>query len=357
MSIRVRNGTYQVRVTPFPDQTLPTREAAEVVELDLKLRKKMGALYREPVLSFGAEIDGFLERKAARRSLRPASVSYYEQSAAPWKPLRATPICNLRRATVEDHITRRAKKAPVAARNELQLAKAVLREAASRGQTVDPGIFAIPTIRHEAAEGQVLDLDHLRALQAWLPDRLGRVVPFVGSVGLRFSEAFNLTDRMVDLTAAELRIPRDLNKSRRPKPIPLARYEVQLLREQMMERPAGTELLFPNAQGGVYSKSGFAFHWHPALKHEGLKGFKFHWLRHTAISLMAVAGMPVETIALRVGHSDGGALILKRYRHLYGNEARAAVGLLDAYMDGQEMALRTEEAVKHAGLQGETVGR
>lgn len=357
MSIRVRDGKYQVRVAPFPDQTLPTREAAETVELDLKLRKKMGALYREPATTFGAELDAHLERKKARRSLRPATILGYDDAAGPWKPLRATLLCNLRRSTVEDHITRRAKKAPVAARNELQLAKAVLREAASRGQTVDPGIFHIPPIHHRAAEGQVLELDQLRALQVWLPDRIGRIVPFVGSVGLRFSEAVNLTDRMVDLPTAELRIPAVLNKSRRPKPIPLARYEVQLLREQLMERPAGTSLIFPTAAGGVYSKSGFGHHWHKALAHEDLAGFKFHWLRHTAISLMARSGMPVETIALRVGHSDGGALILRRYRHLYENEARDAVKLLDAYVDGQEMVAALEEAAKHAVEQAETAGR
>ena len=37
--------------------------------------------------------------------------------------------------------------------------------------------------------------------------------------------------------------------------------------------------------------------------------FRFHWLRHTAISLMARAGMKAELIAERVGHNDGGALI------------------------------------------------
>lgn len=348
MSIRVRNGAYQVRVEPFTDQTLPTRAAAELVELELKLRKKMGALYQEPPTSFGAEIDGWLERKRTRR-LRAKTIQNYMEGAKPWGPLRATQVCSLRRAQVEDHITRRAAKAPVAARNELQIAKAVLKEAASRGQAVDPGIFDIRAISVESAEGQVLELDQLEAVQAWMPERLGRIVPFVGSVGLRLGEAMNLTDQMVDLDQAELQIPRWLNKSRRPKPIPLARYEVQLLREQMLVRPAGTALLFPNEHGGVHSQSGFQRQWHASLAPAGLAGFKFHWLRHTAISQMARAGMPVETIALRVGHSDGGALILRRYRHLFPNEARAAVGLLDAYIEvAKERSRASEKHVETA---------
>lgn len=335
MSIRKRGENYQVRVEPFNSVTLPTREAAETVELDLKLKKKMGALYREKPTSFGDELDAYLERKSSLRPLRDASVSFYEKGAAAWKPLRGTLVCNLRRAQVEDHIARRAKVAKVAARNELQLAKAVLRDAASRGQAVDGGIFEIPAVRVEHREGEVLEPDQVAALEAWMPEWIRRIVPFTASVGLRLDEALSLRDGMVDLENATLTIPRDLNKSRRTKPIDLGRREVQLLREQMMARAKGP-LVFPNKAGTKYSPSGFRHVWYEALEECGLTGFKFHWLRHTAISTMARAGMPVETIARRVGHSDGGALILRTYRHLFPEEGRAAVALLDAYLDGQE---------------------
>jgi integrase len=79
--------------------------------------------------------------------------------------------------------------------------------------------------------------------------------------------------------------------------------------------------------------------WLPALlgagfAHRNEKGrivadFRFHCLRHTAISLMCRAGMKPELTALRVGHSYGGALIYRRYRHLFPSELRAAVGLVD----------------------------
>ena len=45
MAIRKRGkGRWQVRVRPFPEVTVPTREAAETIELDLKLRAKLGHL-------------------------------------------------------------------------------------------------------------------------------------------------------------------------------------------------------------------------------------------------------------------------------------------------------------------------
>lgn len=355
MSIRKRGTGWQVRVHPFPNLTVPTRKAAETVELDLKIRLKLGHLYQERPSTLGAELDGHIDRKRSmggrRGRLRPRSVEFYEQSAKAWGPLRQTLVPNLRRAIVEDRVAARAAEAPVAAGNELALLKAALRDAASRGQVVDVGIFEIPTLAHEPAEGVALEYAQLEEIASWLPERVKRIVPFVGTAGLRFTEAVTLTDERVDLDAGTLLIPRDLAKGRRVKPIALARVEVQLLREQMLARPAGTRLVFPTMRGGVYSKSGFRSVWLPALlaagfahldeKGQAVADFRFHWLRHTAISLMARAGMKPELIADRVGHKDGGALIYRRYRHLFPGELRAAVGLLDELLaptsDGQGM--------------------
>lgn len=352
MAIRRRGkGRWQVRVRPFPEMTLPTRQAAETVELDLKLRLKLGHLYREKPTTLGAELDGLLERKRSmggkRGPLRPAGIRYYRDCVRPWEPLRDTPVPALRRRQVEDHIAARAAVAPTAARNELQFLKAALRAAQSRGQQIDVGILEIDPIRVEAREGQALEHEELLGLASWLPERVQRIVPFCGTVGLRFTEAVTLTDDRVDLDAGTIFIPGRLTKSRRPKPIPLAHVEVQLLREQLLVRPAGTRVVFATEKGGAYSHSGFQSIWLPALLAAGLAheerrdgrrivvaDFRFHWLRHTAISLMARAGMKVELIAERVGHSDGGALIYRRYRHLFPSEVREAVSMLDRMIAG-----------------------
>jgi integrase len=353
MAIRNRGkGSWQVRVRPFTEVTVPTRAAAEMVELDLKLRKKLGHLYREKPTTLGDELDGLLERKRSmggkRGPLRPAGVRYYQDCVRPWEPLRDTPVPALRRRQVEDHIAGRAAVGPTAARNELQFLKAALRAAQSRGQQVDVGIFEIDPIRVEAREGQALDYDELLGLASWLPERVKRIVPFCGTAGLRFTEAVTLTDDRVDVDAGTIFIPGRLNKSRRPKPIPLARIEAQLLREQLLVRPPGTRVVFATEKGRVYSHSGFQSIWLPALlaagfaheeKREGdrsiiVADFRFHWLRHTAISLMARAGMKAELIAERVGHNDGGALIYRRYRHLFPSEVREAVSMLDRMLAG-----------------------
>lgn len=95
---------------------------------------------------------------------------------------------------VEDRVAARAAVAPVAAANELELLKACLHAAASRGQAVDPGIFEIPPVRHEPTDGVALDLAQLHEIASTMPERIKRVVPFCGTVGLRFTEAVTLTD-------------------------------------------------------------------------------------------------------------------------------------------------------------------
>ena len=53
-------------------------------------------------------------------------------------------------------------------------------------------------------------------------------------------------------------------------------------------------------------------------------------LRHTAASLMALAGMDPAAAAERLEHSDGGALFHKTYRHLYEGEKRKQAERLES---------------------------
>jgi tetratricopeptide (TPR) repeat protein len=60
--------------------------------------------------------------------------------------------------------------------------------------------------------------------------------------------------------------------------------------------------------------------------------FNFHLLRHTACSLMATAGMDEAVASERASHTDGGALFLTRYRHLYESEKRVQALRLEAFI-------------------------
>ena len=156
VSIRKNKNAYQVRVYGFRSVTVPTRKAAEKVELDLKLRRSLGELYDEAETTLGEEIDGFLAWKRAAAALSDAGYRHLEWSSKIWAPFRDTPTSQLRRVEIEDHITTRAASHRRSAKNELVFLKAVLRRASGRGQRVDERILAIDPIRHFAREGIAL---------------------------------------------------------------------------------------------------------------------------------------------------------------------------------------------------------
>lgn len=82
---------------------------------------------------------------------------------------------------------------------------------------------------------------------------------------------------------------------------------------------------FPNAKGEQWDRSRFGEQvWKKSVeaaakcdrKPSVFEGFTFHMLRHTAGSLMALAGLDPAVASKRMGHTDGGALFLRTYRHL-----------------------------------------
>ncbi len=344
VSIRKRGSSYQVRVTGFSARTVPTRLAAEKLELNLKLRRSMGELVEERPTTLGAEIDGWLDPARAAGGLRPRSIEFYEQKAKVWTPLRGLKISTLRRAQIQDFIVARAAEHPRSAKDELQLLKRVLREAKDRGQRVDDAILSIKPVKHEARRGRALDVEQLYELASWFPEHASRLVLVAGQVGARQAFWFNLTDDMLDLDEGTMPIPAELSKNKRDHRVYLTSVEVALLREQLLARAPGTALVFPNDSGERWNRSRFGEQvWRKAVKaaakHDGelnsgkpsvFDGFTFHLLRHTAGSLMAHAGLDPAVAAERMGHTDGGALFLRTYRHLYEGERRIHAARLEA---------------------------
>lgn len=200
MSIRRRGPrAYQVRVAPFAAQTAPTREAAERLELDLKLRRTLGDLYEESPRTLGEELDAFLLQSSVGRAAGDRTVEFYERSARIWKPFREAPVSRLRRIQVQDFITSRAAAHPRSAKNELELLKRVLREAKERGQKIDPAVLTIKPIVHRPRRGRGLSVPELYELASWFPEHARRLVLVAGQVGARQNVWFNLTDDLLDL--------------------------------------------------------------------------------------------------------------------------------------------------------------
>ena len=345
MSIRERGPRqFQVRVSPFRARTFPTKASAKEYELELLLRRSRGDLFVEKPQTLRSEVEAWLTRHRAVSSARKPTRRFYKQSARVWlEEFGDVKVSSLRRAPVEDFIARRATEHPRAARNELEFLKRVLRDARSRGQRVDERVLAVPAIKHAAREGRALSVGQLHELASWFPEHSKRLVLLAGMVGARQRVWFEMTDDLLDLESGTLSIPSWLSKNRKPHQVYLTAMETQLFREQLVARARGASLVFPTPTGKRWTESGFRQRvWSKSVAAAvandaaGARsifiGFNFHLLRHTACSLMATAGMDPAVAAERASHTDGGALFLRKYRHLYEGEKRVQAFRLEAFI-------------------------
>jgi integrase len=329
--------SYLVRVEPFPAPTLRTKEDAERVELELKRRKALGEHYEAPPITLGDAMDGTLARLRATGNPSASWMALNELAAKAWEPLRGYRVSALRRDRVEDMTQERAAVRRKSAKIELEFLKRVLREAKARGQRVDPAIFEIPAVKHRPRQGRALSVSQLYEFASWFREDVSRMVLLAGMVGPRQKVWFSLTDAMLDLKAGTMTIPASLAKSGREHCIYFNDLEARLMREQLLARAPGTSLVLPTQEGKGWTANRFRDRvWLQAVeaaakndpeKRDGqpsiFAGFTFHRLRHTAASLMALAGFDPAAAAERLEHNDGGALFLRTYRHLYEGEKRA----------------------------------
>ena len=255
---------------------------------------------------------------------------------------------------LEDFIGRRASEHRRSAQNELEFLKRVLKDARGRGQRVEEAVFSIPPIKARPRDGWALSVEQLYEFASWFPEHSKRLVLLAGMVGARQQVWFRLTDDLLDLQAGALSIPAVLAKNRRAHRIYLNDLEVGLFREQLLVRAPGTPLLFPTPAGRAWTRSGFRERvWAKAVAgavktdagrgSSVFEGFTFHLLRHTACSLMALGDMDPAVAADRAGHTDGGALFLRKYRHLYEGEKRTQALRLEALVRTHLDGSRTDE--------------
>jgi integrase len=287
--------------------------------------------------------------------LRPATLRFYEQSSKIWQEFAQVPVARLRRAEVEDFIAARAAERPRAAKNELEHLKRVLRDARDRGQRVSEAVLAIPHVRHVPREGWALTAVELYELASWVPEHSKRLVLLAGTVGQRERVWFEMTDDQLDVRAGTLTVRCEQAKNKRPHQLYLTGMERSLFREQLLIRAPGTPLVFPTPTGKQWTESSFRQRvWEKAIaaavkneeqedRRSVFEGFTFHLLRHTAGSLMARAGMDPAVASERLGHSDGGALFLRTYRHLYEAEKREQAFRLEAWMRASLDSSGTED--------------
>ena len=142
------------------------------------------------------------------------------------------------------------------------------------------------------------------------------VVLLALSTGARRGELLSLTWPQADLSRALIVLHETKNSDRRV--LPLAGPALAAVRELAKVRRLDTALVFPRENGQVPVDITGAFN--SAVERAGMEDFRFHDLRHSCASYLAMSGASLAEIAEVLGHRT--LLMVRRYAHL--SEAHTA---------------------------------
>ena len=157
------------------------------------------------------------------------------------------------------------------------------------------------------------DAERGRLLQACRASHNRALYPLVVlalATGARKMELLHLTWRDVNLQRATLTLQHTKNRERRT--LPLAEVTLQEVQKLAKVRRIDTALLFPRADGQQPIDLRYA--WAQALQAAQITDFRFHDLRHSAASYLAMHGASLVEIAEILGHKT--LQMVKRYAHL-----------------------------------------
>lgn len=193
---------------------------------------------------------------------------------------------------------------------------------------------ASKVIKPKEARGRVRFLDadeRLRLLSVCKDSQnpyLHIIVVLALSTGMRQAEILNLKWSDVDLEKERVILQETKNGEIRQ--VALAGHALQLIKELDKVRRLDTQLLFP----GKYPKKPIVIRsaWENAVSKAKIFNFRFHDLRHTCASYLAMNGASLAEIAEVLGHKT--LAMVMRYAHLSDSHTAGVVSRMNEKIFG-----------------------
>jgi integrase len=138
--------------------------------------------------------------------------------------------------------------------------------------------------------------------------------------GLRRGELFSLTWGAIDHQVGTLTVRADTSKSSRKRVIPMNAKASVYVRHLFRHR-SSDGLIFANSRGKRFSDVKRS--WGRILDEAEIRGFRWHDLRHSFASKLAMAGVDLVVVRDLLGHADFRMTL--RYAHLAPSHMAAAV--------------------------------
>lgn len=145
---------------------------------------------------------------------------------------------------------------------------------------------------------------------------LGWIVQIALATGMRASEIAGLRRSQVDIQKRIVRLSDTKNDSART--VPLTKLATEIFRAALANpvRPIDCDLVFFGEPGRDGKRRPYAFTkiWGAIKKKAGVPDFRFHDLRHEAVSRLVEGGLSDQEVSAISGHKS--MQMLKRYTHL-----------------------------------------
>lgn len=180
--------------------------------------------------------------------------------------------------------------------------------------------------------------------------KMAAMVTFAAYTGMRPGELFAL--RLEDLGKDTINVRRSAESKTRtvgPTKNGRAREIVypHVARDAIANAPTfdGQQLVFPGLNGQQLWSSSFSWLWSPVRAAFGRPKMAFYELRHFAATYLLELGLSPADVAVQLGHTDGGALVMSTYGHPSERAARARIlTALDGHDQGELAPLRRRAA-------------
>jgi integrase len=172
----------------------------------------------------------------------------------------------------------------------------------------------------------------LDACKASASPYLYPVVLLALSTGMRHGEVLGLTWDRVDVKAGRITLDVQHTKNKDRRTVPVQGEALDALRTLAKVRRIDTALLFPShadSRKPIDPRTP----WETARQRAGIEDFRFHDLRHTAASYLAMSGADMLTIAAVLGHRT--LQMVQRYAHLSDQHKAEALGRMNEALFGQ----------------------
>jgi len=331
MASIIKRGPYQfqaqIRRKGYPTQqkTFETRKAAEawatVIESEMYRGEFVDRSEAERT-TFSDALDRYA--REVTLSKRGWETEMHRIKALKKTPLAARSLASLRSLDFANHRDERLKKcSPATVKRELVIISHVFNTA--RKDWSLPIDNPIASIRKPQAgqhrERRLTEDEQVGLLQAADESKAATLrfcIVLALETGMRAGEIVGLLWEQIDLSNGVIRLDMSKNGDRRI--VPLSKAAEAAVRA--LPRPI---------QGGrltkFYDTRGLSAAFRRACERAGITGLRFHDLRHTFASQLAMKGVPIPQIQQWMGHST--ITMTMRYAHLTADVRREAVQVLD----------------------------